>query len=234
MWHFDDAGTPAGPISPEEMQERINAGRVTRATLVWRSGFGGWQPAGQTELAALFSGSAPPPPAAPEITTAPQVAAPAASSVAPRADLHYAGFWMRCASYMIDAIFLTVSFVVCQVVLAFIGVNVYRDNQFDGPGALFPVVLVLFYPASVIAALLYVTLFSCGRWQATPGKRLLGIHLMRADGGRLSFGRSLGRTFATLLSTLIFGIGFMMVGWTRQKRGLHDMICGTRAVYGKL
>jgi len=233
MWHFDDAGIPAGPISPEEMQDRINAGRVTRTTLVWRSGFGAWLPAGQTELAALFPGSAPPPAAAPELPTAPQAAAPAHLPAPSRTDRHYAGFWARCGAYLIDTIFVSLGFVFCQVVLGLIGVSVYRYDQFQGPGAFFAVVLLLFYPASVIAALLYVTLFSCGRWQATPGKRLVGIYLMRADGGRLTFGRSLGRTFATLLSSLTFGIGFMMVGWTDQKRGLHDMICDTRAVYGK-
>jgi len=233
MWHFEDAGTPAGPISPEEMQDRIGAGRVTRATLVWRSGFGAWLPAGQTELAALFPGGAPPSPAALSIPTARPAAAPAPSPAPSLGGLHFAGFWVRFAAYLIDATFLTMGFVFCQVVLGLIGVTVYRYDQFDGPGAFFAVVLLLFYPASVIAGLLYVTLFSCGRWQATPGKRLVGIHLMCADGSRLSFGRSLGRTFATLLSSLTFGIGFMMVGWTDQKRGLHDMICDTRAVYGK-
>jgi uncharacterized RDD family membrane protein YckC len=29
-------------------------------------------------------------------------------------------------------------------------------------------------------------------------------------------------------------LGFFMIGWTQEKKGLHDMICGTRVVYGKL
>jgi uncharacterized RDD family membrane protein YckC len=35
------------------------------------------------------------------------------------------------------------------------------------------------------------------------------------------------------VSALLFYIGFMMAGWTNQKRALHDMICDTRVIYGR-
>jgi uncharacterized RDD family membrane protein YckC len=36
------------------------------------------------------------------------------------------------------------------------------------------------------------------------------------------------------LSALPLGIGFFMIGWTDQKKGLHDIVCDTRVIHGKL
>jgi RDD family len=49
----------------------------------------------------------------------------------------------------------------------------------------------------------------------------------RYRGARISFGRATERYFAKILSALTLGIGYLMVGWTKQKRGLHDFIAGT-------
>ena len=35
---------------------------------------------------------------------------------------------------------------------------------------------------------------------------------------------------SVVVSLLILLIGFMMVGWTRRKQGLHDFIAGTLVV----
>jgi hypothetical protein len=42
-----------------------------------------------------------------------------------------------------------------------------------------------------------------------------------------SFGRAVGRHFAKYLSGLILYLGYVMVAFTSQKRGLHDYIAGT-------
>jgi uncharacterized RDD family membrane protein YckC len=65
---------------------------------------------------------------------------------------------------------------------------------------------------------------------ATPGKMALGMKVVRPDGSRVDLGRAVGRYFAKLLSMLILGIGYIMVAFDSEKRGLHDMICDTRVV----
>jgi uncharacterized RDD family membrane protein YckC len=45
--------------------------------------------------------------------------------------------------------------------------------------------------------------------------------------GRGSPSAATERYFAKILSALTLGIGYLMVGWTKQKRGLHDFIAGT-------
>jgi len=65
---------------------------------------------------------------------------------------------------------------------------------------------------------------------ATPGKMALGMKVVRPDGSRVDIGRAVGRYFAKLLSMMILCIGYIMIGFDPEKRGLHDMICDTRVV----
>jgi uncharacterized RDD family membrane protein YckC len=53
----------------------------------------------------------------------------------------------------------------------------------------------------------------------------------RADGGPISAGLAVGRFFAKILSSLTLCIGFLIAAFDREKRSLHDHICGTRVVY---
>jgi uncharacterized membrane protein len=59
QWYFAVGGQRVGPVSQADLTSRIQAGEVTRETLVWRDGMANWAPAAQTpELAPLLS---PPP-----------------------------------------------------------------------------------------------------------------------------------------------------------------------------
>ncbi len=64
----------------------------------------------------------------------------------------------------------------------------------------------------------------------TPGKRLLGIMVISSCGERPSIARSLLRTGAYLLSALPVSIGFLWVGFDRERRALHDWVAGTYVV----
>jgi uncharacterized RDD family membrane protein YckC len=72
--------------------------------------------------------------------------------------------------------------------------------------------------------------FFVNRLGATPGKMIFSMKVVRPDGRPLSLGRAFGRYFAKLVSTLTFCIGYLMVAFDQEKRGLHDMICDTRVV----
>jgi len=52
QWHIIVNGQQSGPISLEELKQRIDAGSVTAKDLVWRQGMQQWQPAGS--VAELF------------------------------------------------------------------------------------------------------------------------------------------------------------------------------------
>jgi uncharacterized RDD family membrane protein YckC len=75
------------------------------------------------------------------------------------------------------------------------------------------------------------TTFFVGRFAATPGKMACGLRIITPDGGRVSYGRALGRCFAEWLSGLTLTIGYIIAAFDPEKRALHDRICETRVVY---
>jgi uncharacterized RDD family membrane protein YckC len=79
----------------------------------------------------------------------------------------------------------------------------------------------------LIGALLYYPLMESSRAQATLGKIVFGMIVTDTSFRRISFWRALGRYFAKGLSGLILYLGYVMVAFTPQKRGLHDYIAGT-------
>jgi uncharacterized RDD family membrane protein YckC len=74
---------------------------------------------------------------------------------------------------------------------------------------------------------LYEALMESSSYQATIGKMVLGMKVTDLYGNRISFGRATGRHFAKILSGMILCIGFIMVGLTERKQGLHDLLAGT-------
>ncbi len=63
------------------------------------------------------------------------------------------------------------------------------------------------------------------------GMALAGIKLVRADGRRISWGRSLVRhTLGYGLAALSLGLGFLWMLWDEKKRGWHDRLSGTWVV----
>ena len=62
----------------------------------------------------------------------------------------------------------------------------------------------------------------------TWGKRICGLRVVRVDGGRLGYGESLrAASWATISLFFCWGIGFLMVGFTRRSQGLHDKLVGS-------
>jgi uncharacterized RDD family membrane protein YckC len=74
---------------------------------------------------------------------------------------------------------------------------------------------------------LYEALLTSSSWQGTIGKRVLRLKVVDEAGNRIGFGRATGRFFAKILSSMFFCIGFIMIGFTDKKRGLHDMLAST-------
>lgn len=85
---------------------------------------------------------------------------------------------------------------------------------------------------AALAVLLHATYWTvfvggCGQ---TPGKMLLGLHVVGRAGAAVGYGRAAWRWVAMLLAALPLGLGFLGVVVTRDRRGLHDWLAGTRVV----
>ena len=78
-----------------------------------------------------------------------------------------------------------------------------------------------------------LVLYTIGFWAwrgQTPGKMALRIQVVGVDGHPIGVGRAIVRYIGYLASTLGFLGGFLMIGLTRRKQGLHDKIAGTYVV----
>jgi uncharacterized RDD family membrane protein YckC len=157
-------------------------------------------------------------------------------AIQPTSTVGYAGFWLRFVAAIIDGLILLA---VRKILFLPFGIRtgmgmgmggIFRGGrQPQDLSALMPM-LGLMFRIAIISALiqwLYFSLMESSVWQATLGKKALGLTVTDLEGRRISFGRATGRYFAKILSTLTIGIGYLMAGFTAKKQALHDMIAGT-------
>ena len=119
----------------------------------------------------------------------------------------YAGFWIRFLANIIDGCILLIP----NMVLRF----------------------AVESPASTLLQIAVGLVYTVGFWTAegaTPGKMAVGIRITTVDLQPIDFGRALLRYIGYLASGITLLIGFLMIAFTRQKRGLHDYIAGTVVV----
>ena len=106
--------------------------------------------------------------------------------------------------------------------------------------------------ATFLISLGYYTHFTSSNWQATPGKRLLGLYVVRLDHRALTPRDAVERFLAYSIPSLPLYASFisdqavpMLVFWlsmvwflpilfTSERIGTHDRLCGTRVLIGKV
>ena len=138
----------------------------------------------------------------------------------------YGGFWIRVVAAIIDAIILRI--VVAPVGLIFGGLGLAGGMMHRVPHIGFGLLGGgATFIASIFVSWLYEAFMESSSYQATLGKMILGMKVTDLYGNRISFERATGRHFAKWLSTLILFIGYIMVGFSDRKQGLHDMLAGT-------
>lgn len=141
--------------------------------------------------------------------------------------VRYGGFWIRVVAAIIDAIVVRV--VAWPIGMLFglgglagtLGGIPHSGSGLHLLGGGVVAVVVIF------GSWLYEAFMLSSPYQATLGKMIFGMKVTDLSGNRISFARATGRHFAKWLSGMILCIGFIMVGLTERKQGLHDMLAGT-------
>jgi len=114
------------------------------------------------------------------------------------------GFWIRALASVIDSLIVGTLIILASWLLA------GQSQAVEWLEGLVP----LLYLAAAIAMK-----------SETPGKRLLGLRVVDAQGHSLGFWRSLVREVpGKFLSGLFLGLGFLWAAWDRRKRGWHDYL----------
>ena len=162
---------------------------------------------------------------------APPISAPAVAA-APR--LEYGGFWLRFLAFLIDGAVITLAILVVAIPLVFLtGLGtllsqMHPEEDFNDAGFwLIMAVIFLLATVSLGVTWLYHALMESSEWQATVGKKALGLVVTDMAGRRVSFWRATGRHFAKIVTNMVpVFIGYVMAGFTQQKQALHDLISG--------
>jgi uncharacterized RDD family membrane protein YckC len=166
-------------------------------------------------------------------TTGP--AAPAAGYPAPPAypvaGVQYGGFWIRVVAAIIDTVVVRVVIFPFKAMfgLGSLAAGGFGMHDYSHPLA-WPFLIFgggVLALITICASWLYGALMESSSYQATLGKMIFGMKVTDLHGNRIDFLRATGRHFAKILSLLLLCIGFIMVGFTERKQGLHDMLAGT-------
>ena len=134
----------------------------------------------------------------------------------------YAGFWIRVLAFVIDMILWSI---ICGILAALIIEPLKLVNLFTSQ-----VIDLIAYFGALLIYWVYFAIFESSKWQATPGKKLLGLKVTDLDSERIGFGRANARNLLKIPSFVIFYIGVIMVAFTRYSQGLHDLVAKTLVV----
>jgi uncharacterized RDD family membrane protein YckC len=155
-------------------------------------------------------------------------------AVAPAPRVEYAGFWLRFVAYLIDGVVISLGLVLILIPLIFLtGLGallsqIHPQDELNDAGVLLIIgVIFLFLTVGLAVTWLYHALMESSEWQATVGKKALGLVVTDMAGRRVSFGRATGRHFAKIVTNMVPAfIGYIMAGFTEKKQALHDMMAG--------
>lgn len=156
-----------------------------------------------------------------------------------------AGFWIRFAAFFIDGLLVGIvtlavfwfalgsDFLQMFSALASLQGNAPMDQQAAQQLLQQAIALqgkaLIWNLALTVVVYLYFILCTAASGQ-TIGKRICGIRVIRTNGRRVGLGWAFMREVIGRIVSSIFLIGYLMVAFHSQKRGLHDLIGGTYVI----
>jgi uncharacterized RDD family membrane protein YckC len=144
-----------------------------------------------------------------------------------RDDIVHTGLMPRLVALLMDKLIIAISLIVLVWLAdSRLGVFTKVPDRFHPLWQVGELCAVLWW----VVAPLYFAGMESSPLQATIGKRVLGIKVTDASGQRIGFGLGFRRWIAAALSYMTLCVGFLMVGFNRRKRALHDVIADTFVV----
>ncbi len=156
--------------------------------------------------------------------------------------IRYAGFWIRFVASVADTFFLALPL---GVVIYFLSdgswfdfaqyqqnVNYAMSGNAEKALANQPE-LSLRWELLFEMSILIISIIFWRRWKgATPGKRFVHIKIVDAKTFQdITNTQAITRSIGYIASTFTFFIGFIMIGFRKDKRGLHDLLANTVVIY---
>jgi predicted Zn finger-like uncharacterized protein len=153
-----------------------------------------------------------------------QCGATIVATASPINEQSYAGFWVRVLAYLIDSVLLitvqTALTLLINLTIGMLGIATEGD----------PAINTIIWLFGAVLSISYAVFFTgyCGQ---TPGKMALRIKVIRTDGSPINYGRAaLREVLGKFISSILLGIGYLMVAFDNRKQGLHDKIADTYVI----
>jgi uncharacterized RDD family membrane protein YckC len=146
------------------------------------------------------------------------------------------GWWRRVGAQLIDG---TIIFVGALIILGILGALGLSVDSNGGAVALIVAALIAVFAITVVAFLYAPILMSRTNGQ-TLGRMALGIRVIRADGGPMTFWFAMLREVVVkallvgVISSATFGLASLLDAlwplWDEENRALHDLVVNTRVI----
>lgn len=242
-WYYVEDGQRRGPVTDIELRSALKSGKLAPDTPVHNQHMNSWVAANRVpQLRSEPSGSTPPVSDDADLARAQRLLAGLSGNV------EYADYARRTMAVFMDmmVVWLVILLVRYLVELTTGGsapleldpsVRIApQPGRGLSPWDTLPALRFIFSiePAwlalAVVTWLVYSFLFESSSWQATPGKRFLGIEVTDEEGQRLSYQQSLIRTSGKVLSVAVLGMGYLLGAVDNRKQTLHDKLARTLVI----
>lgn len=183
--------------------------------------------AGAAPAAAALGPEGDPPPGA-GTATAPPIPMPPTTSAGTADVIRYGGFWRRVVAFIIDGLLIGAVMMPFGLGLTLAHMGAMMNGEVT-PDMLTSLMMTTIFAWCIrmVVSWAYAAGFESSRWQATPGKMLLGLKVTDLEGRRITFLRATGRVAGKWVSGLLLGMGYVLVAFTDRKQGLHDLMART-------
>ena len=156
--------------------------------------------------------------------------------------VNYAGFWIRLLASWIDTAVLIVPLGVIVYIVSggeWLDFSDFSQSMAFAQNGEMLAALQSMPRASMKWESLFeltiagVTILFWKKWAgATPGKKLLGIHVVDAQTlQEINNKQAIIRYIGYIISTIPLAVGFLMVAFRKDKRALHDLLAETVVIY---
>ena len=137
-----------------------------------------------------------------------------------------AGFGVRLVAAVVDGMILGTPLFLTTLVWGTFALGATDTGLRSVPSFSLTLLAIAF---SMLCLIYFV--FFWGYRGATPGKSLLAIVVESEEGeSPIGYQRAALRALGYVASFLIMGLGFLLIAFSDDKRGLHDRIAGTRVM----
>jgi uncharacterized RDD family membrane protein YckC len=137
----------------------------------------------------------------------------------PTTELMGEGFLVRAKAFGLDVMIMLIPVTIGSAILSWLLSAMFGSQS--------EVVARADYVIPQALWMTYFAMCNSSPWQATLGKRFLGLKVVDENGGRITQQRAIGR-YAGFALTL--GLGALAVLFTKRKQALHDILAHTLVI----